>query len=338
MLQLQFNRLARLVGGICATCICACSFGNVQAQYHQTQTNQTGPLGPTIPGQIGSGANVDSNTGFRADSTLLPVLRPFGNAPTTAGANLTNIPTNIPATNLTGGQQAIGLPQLPNRQNQSQDPSATSGDWRGITSQGTNTGLGGGVSSIVGSNTPFSSQPTGWQTTTSGLSQGNNLQPASPFVSQGNGEMLAPSDRMLANDQLAMQRRNQTIADRQRNIANWEKGIDPNQFIDPFARRPRLVTKGSDGLEETIVRDPSVGDAATREVVYNQESTPEGNPKNNSTLSTSTDAEKSMDNSMWWLMVCSVMANLILFYFLYDSRAKYLNLADELQSRFFREG
>jgi hypothetical protein len=36
-------------------------------------------------------------------------------------------------------------------------------------------------------------------------------------------------------------------------------------------------------------------------------------------------------------MMCSVLINAILFYFLYDSRAKYLDLADELQARFFRE-
>lgn len=348
MFQLHLNRWARLVGAICASCLCVFSFVSVQAQFHQTQAGQTGPLGPTIPGQVGASANVDPNTGYRADSNLLPVLRPFGNSQANPGGNLSNIPTNtsVPtntqSTDPNGTQQPFGLSQLPNRQNQFQNPAAATGDWRGITNQGTNTGFATtnpalGSNTQLGSNTPFGSQPSGWQSLNSNLSQGNSLHSLSPLVPQGNGEMLAPSDRMLPNDQLVVQRRNQSIADRQRSIANWDTGIDSNQFSNQTARRPLLVVKGSDGLDDRFVRDRSFGDPTTREVVYNQES-PELNTNSRTTLASLSTAEKSMDNLMWWLMVCSVMANLILFYFLYDSRAKYLNLADELQSRFFREG
>ncbi|MBL8890467.1 MAG: hypothetical protein JNL67_10865 [Planctomycetaceae bacterium] len=336
--QLNSNRLARLVGGLCATFVWASSFVGVHAQFHQTQPNQTGPLGPTIPGQTGAGAMTDANAGFRTDSTLLPGLRPFVNSPANASTNLSNVPATTSATDLSGGQSQ-GLPVLSNRQNQFQDPTLATGDWRGAATQGTNTGLGPSTNPAFGANTQFGSRTSEWQSPNIGFPPGNGLQSPAPLVPQSNGEMLAPSDRMLANDQMAIQRQNQTIADRQRRIADWDKGIDSNQFLDPFVvRRPRLVTKGSDGLEDRFARDSSIGETTAREVVYNQESSTEVNANSATKSSSLTKSEKSMDNFMWWLMVCSVMANLILFYLLYDSRAKYLNLADELQSRFFREG
>ena len=46
---------------------------------------------------------------------------------------------------------------------------------------------------------------------------------------------------------------------------------------------------------------------------------------------------KSIDHFTSLLTVGFFLANLVLGYFLYDSRARYHQLADDLQGRFFRE-
>lgn len=112
------------------------------------------------------------------------------------------------------------------------------------------------------------------------------------------------------------------------------------QTNDAGVRRGRIPSSGQDGFQEyslesgdrTLSETPGI---PTR-LVKNNEQLPKGAEE--TPTPPVSKSEASMDALSWWLMMCSVMANLILFYFLYDSRAKYLNLADELQSRFFREG
>lgn len=154
--------------------------------------------------------------------------------------------------------------------------------------------------------------------------------------------MTAPGNRLLANDQTNRQRSNQSVAQRQAEVGNWDRFINLPTMTSQGLRKGRATTGGQDGLTDSMYE--SQGSAFLSEdpdfpksrLVSNTGQDQSGGIKQ--TTNVDNKPKASMDALSWWLMMCSVMANLILFYFLYDSRAKYLNLADELQSRFFREG
>lgn len=160
--------------------------------------------------------------------------------------------------------------------------------------------------------------------------------PAGPLVPLAGGETLATGTRMLPTDQVDRQRAAATIASRQSQIAGWDAGIALPEFSAgtglrqgrPVRNESENTAGGYDPLAAPALPQrevPATSTETSREVSDETESSPRSR------------AERSMDQFSWWLMMCSVLANAILFYFLYDSRAKYLDLADELQARFFRE-
>lgn len=335
------------------------------AQFHQTQPGTNGPLAPTVPNpfqptpfasgnsNLGSaGLLVGNQDGSRSDSTIAGV-RPLINLPTNSGLNAqnpNNYPTSVPTSGTTETQQGLGLPALPGRSGAPQEPWQS--NWQSsLTPQGNqNSG-----SPTIG-NSPLSGQSglipmgPGNGATSNGFIGSNwsgqnssNPQTSIPLIQQPGGEVTAPGSRFLTADQPNPQRSSQSVAQRQAEIANnWDPYINLPTTTTPAMRRGRSTVTGQDGLDDfmfpsqgnsTLTEDPLIPKARQ---VTNTESDPRRETVQNE--SQSTPQKASMDALSWWLMMCSVMANLILFYFLYDSRAKYLNLADELQSRFFREG
>lgn len=217
---------------------------------------------------------------------------------------------------------------------QSQTPQiGAGGEWQsansGQSNPGSNFGTGGnpGLPQL---------NPAGLGQTNSAFSNASN-----PLLPLSGGESLATGDRMLATDQMNRQRAAATIANRQSQIAGWDVGIALPEFSTGTGlRQGRPVRPGGDAEEETFLRDtpqfqgpaiPGGQTAGTTLVTSDAVSTTDTDGTSRSR------ADKSMDQFSWWLMMCSVLANAILFYFLYDSRSKYLDLADELQARFFRE-
>ncbi len=354
MFRLRTVRFNRWCGF--AACMVAwfslCADG--QAQFHQTQPGTNGPLAPTVPNpfqptpfasgnsNLGSaGLPVGNQDGSRSDSTITGV-RPLINLPTNSGLsaqNPGNYPTSIPTSGTTELQQSPGLPALPGRTGAPQDQWQS--NWQSSLSPQSNQNNGSptvgqsGLNPLVPGNGTIGSNWSG--------QNGGNQQTSIPLLQQPGGELTAPGNRFLSTDQPNPQRNSPSVAQRQAEIANnWDPRLDLQFNTGPGLRRGRATTTGQDGLGDFMF--PSQGNPNLTEEplipkarqVTNTESDPQRETVSNGNQGTPPKA--SMDALSWWLMMCSVMANLILFYFLYDSRAKYLNLADELQSRFFREG
>lgn len=305
----------------------------------------------------------------RTDSTVAGI-RPLTNWSTpTNGQDLQSIPvrTSLGETpnelgpiNPAESQQGPGWSGLPNPQLQGgnpglRNPAGASGiggnaanPWQSTQSQSPQFGAAGDWQSAnSGQTTPGSNVGAGGNPglpplNPAGVGQSNPAfnNVSNPLLPLSGGESLATGDRLLATDQVNRQRAAATIANRQSQIASWDTGIALPEFSSGSELRqgrPVLPTKTAD--EETFVRDtpqfqtppiPSSQTAGTTRETSGELST-DGDTTSGSR------ADKSMDQFSWWLMMCSVLVNAILFYFLYDSRAKYLDLADELQARFFRE-
>jgi hypothetical protein len=298
---------------------------------------------------------------MRTDSTLAGV-RPLTNLsnPVSSGGTAGGYyPTTVPTSGSNESQQGTGLPALPFRPDAGQDPWRSSNP--GTANPPFSSGVTGTPSLLNPSNVQNPAQPGSITSLPSNFGGGTMGQPSNPWalpgqgglqgqgfgstpvmVPQPGGEMTATNNRMLPNDQVQRPRSNQSVAERQAAIANqWDPYINMTTPASQGARRGRSSILGQDGLSEyqadpsdrqTLSEKPVVTTTlAGRDLTLTEDSaSKEG--------TTATKSEASMDALSWWLMMCSVMANLILFYFLYDSRAKYLDLADELQSRFFREG
>jgi hypothetical protein len=332
-----------------------------QAQFHQPQSNQNAPLGPTVPQQFqnpplqnppqqnpapptqfhsnpfpSSGvppssmaASLENQAGIRSDSTVSGV-RSMGYSPNNSASGPQNpdyYSTLISTSGTNELQQGTGLPALPNRSDATQG--SFQDNWRSP------------VNPLLGSSGQTGNPANTWPGQNPSGSPTSGFNPAAPVLQQQpGGEITGTGSRLLANDQPGRQRSSQSVAERQAAITNQ---FDP--YIDipknnASLRRGRIPATGQDGFQDYSLES---GDRSLSErpgipttLVRNNEQQTQGTEKSPTTPATKSEA--SMDALSWWLMMCSVMANLILFYFLYDSRAKYLNLADDLQSRFFREG
>jgi hypothetical protein len=162
---------------------------------------------------------------------------------------------------------------------------------------------------------------------------------------------LAPTNRLLPGDQVDRSQGVASLAARQAAFA----ALDPNISLPPLPgvtnptlRVGRAIVNGDrldDGLGAEFVATPGGrrpelverSDVVTQPV-SNAAAKPTGQDVDPAGSRGSAGPGPAMDAFSWWLTMCSVLANAILAYLLYDSRAKYLNLADELQSRIFREG
>jgi hypothetical protein len=193
---------------------------------------------------------------------------------------------------------------------------------------GGNFGVGGNQS------LPPLSQPQFGQT-------GTTFNPSSgSLVPLAGGETLATGDRLLATDQVNRQRAAAAVTTRQSQVAGWDPGIVLPEFTTSAGlRQGRPVRPGQDAEAETLVSGSPVFQSPPIPASQTAGTTREAGGDDSADILTGSRsrADASMDQFSWWLMMCSVLANAILFYFLYDSRAKYLDLADELQARFFRE-
>lgn len=337
---IDFQRFCSLAVSLITWGICVATG---QAQFHQTQPNPGAPLVPnhvqsnplqsnqflSIPFPPSSGSPssvataVSNQDGMRSDSTVSDV-RSLVNSPNNsqfATLPLDYYSASVPTSGTRESQQGPGLPPLPNRSDGSQDPSQA--DWR----RSINPLLNPPQNPTTPNNSPLFSQPTGFN-------------PSASFLQQQGGEITGTGSRLLTGDQPTRQRSNQSMAELQSAITNQFDPYLNLQTNDAGVRRGRIPSSGQDGFQEyslesgdrTLSETPGI---PTR-LVKNNEQLPKGAEE--TPTPPVSKSEASMDALSWWLMMCSVMANLILFYFLYDSRAKYLNLADELQSRFFREG
>lgn len=340
-------------GGItCSVILWASLCPSVLAQFHQTQWDQGAPVTPTIPSQFHSNPSPTGQStsnplaptvgvpasgipdGPRSDSTVTGV-RSLINLPMNSGLGAQNqgyYSTSVPTSGTAETQQGMGLPALPGRIDAPQE------QWQGNWQGSTNSLLNSNPAASSQGNSPVGGQPGMFQT----LPQNNGFNSASTLIQQPGGEMTAPGNRLLANDQTNRQRSNQSVAQRQAEVGNWDRFINLPTMTSQGLRKGRATTGGQDGLTDSMYE--SQGSAFLSEdpdfpksrLVSNTGQDQSGGIKQ--TTNVDNKPKASMDALSWWLMMCSVMANLILFYFLYDSRAKYLNLADELQSRFFREG
>ncbi|MDP1561045.1 MAG: hypothetical protein Q8M16_06585 [Pirellulaceae bacterium] len=326
----SFNRWSGIAGCLVLwTSLCPSAL----AQFHQTQWGQGAPVAPTIPGQFQSNPAVGSPDGPRSDSTVTGV-RSLINLPMNPAFGAQNqgyFPTSVPTSGTGETQQGTGIPALPGRIGTSQEQ--WQGNWQGSTNPLLNSNPAAssqGSPSVVG-------QP-GWIPP---LPQNTGFNSGSTLTQQPGGEMTAPANRLLAIDQTQRQRSNPSVAQRQAEVGNWDRFINLPTMTSQGLRKGRATAGGQDGFSESMYASQGSAflsensDIPTAKQVANTGQDLSGGTEQ-STVGSKPKA--SMDALSWWLMMCSVMANLILFYFLYDSRAKYLNLADELQSRFFREG
>jgi hypothetical protein len=316
-------------------------FNGVEAigQFSQPQTFQGSPLVPTIPSQSFAGApeSLGSRDDTRSDSNLLGVRSL--NTPTNfigGGSDaFSNVPTSTRTSGLNEPQQSLSLPALPGRQPpfgqnewQTANPTTPQGFLSPSNLSPSNPGGNAGA--------PVSP----WPVANFGSSSNSNFVNPTGLVPQTGGEMVSPSNRFLAQDQPSVQRSTQSTAQKQAEVAQWIPRIDASVFTDSGLRQGRSNVKGRDGLDEQYSRsqDSGLSDQASAIVGTLTGGSGKQSGVGDDNTNDTSRPEKSMDTLSWWLMMCSVMINLVLFYFLYDSRAKYLNLADELQSRFFREG
>ncbi len=170
-----------------------------------------------------------------------------------------------------------------------------------------------------------------------------------PLLSMPGGEAMSPGNRILQSERTERSDRTQesNLLAWQTRIGGWDSRLVIPDIANTVAPLPRKGRRSSiaadDGFDETVETEnrrflderPSQQQGGSGSVpasfVTGQESknpsgtTPEprtGNP---------TDPLASL------LTVCFFLGNLVLAYFLYDSRMKYQHLADEIQSRFFRE-
>lgn len=319
------------------------------------------PLAPTVIEPVGATRVLptgwDESNGAEVGSTWVP-----------------NVPASAPAIDSASGA-GTSLPKLPALPNQPRTDSTVTGirpltNWSGSNAadpQALPTGGSGwqssqpgqtfpgsnptaGLNQNLGPLTPAGSGPSSpgltipnWSNpgvTTPGQSNPNWSNPAGPVVPLTGGETLATGTRMLATDQMDRQRAAATIANRQSQIAGWDAGIDLPEFATgtglrqgrPF-RSETEIGEGQWDDRSAVLPAPAL---PQRDTAGTSTETSREVPVDSESESRSR-ADRSMDQFSWWLMMCSVLANAILFYFLYDSRAKYLDLADELQARFFRE-
>jgi hypothetical protein len=338
----------------------------------------TQPSGLAVSGSLplpGSGGPSGGESSFsvwqspagdqRRDSTVVGV-RPLSNSPAAANPaemqDIQGLPIRTslnPAVGSEGGEggasqfSAGQLPSilqppggLPARSgvSQSSDPrlggdiSSQSGmGWRGAAPQSSGGGLGG--SPAFGSVPSMSSGGLLPQFSNSGGGVGT----VGGMTASPTGDMLAPTSRLLPNDQVDRARAATALAARQAVFAALDPSISLPDLPGVMNPAPRSVRQavGGDGFEDWV--PPGTGSRVgleERPIVSGQPvgRTEEFQPTDPSAVTIPRGSGASMDTFSWWLMMCSVLLNAILFYFLYDSRAKYLNLADELQSRFFREG
>jgi hypothetical protein len=157
------------------------------------------------------------------------------------------------------------------------------------------------------------------------------------------GETLAPTNRLLPGDQVDRSQGVASLAARQAAFA----ALDPNISLPPLPgvtnptlRVGRAIVNGDRLVATPGGRRPELverSDVVTQPV-SNAAAKPTGQDVDPAGSRGSAGPGPAMDAFSWWLTMFSVLANAILAYLLYDSRAKYLNLADELQSRIFREG
>lgn len=317
------------------------------------------PLTPTVIDQAAAGALTTGWAGPTGDfgAAWTPYVTPtFPAAPSTTGGGMLGLPAQSPTSNQSRTDSTVtGIRPLTNWSNP-----ANGQDLQSIPVR---TSLGETANELGPLNPAESQQGAGWAGLPNPQLSGGNprlppLNPAGvgqynppnsnasiPTLPLSGGESLATGDRLLATDQMNRQRAPATIPNRQSQIAAWDTGIALPEFnTGTGLRQGRPVRPGGGAEEAQILRDtpqfqspqfqsppiPSSQTAgATRE--------PSDEVPTDADTTSRSRADKSMDQFSWWLMMCSVLANAILFYFLYDSRAKYLDLADELQARFFRE-
>lgn len=241
--------------------------------------------------------------------------------------------------NPTGGGTAGGTTPAPWAAAQSSPTQlGAASTWQSATtSQGLtgSQGMTGGNFGVGGNQSlPPLSQPQFGQT-------GTTFNPSSgSLVPLAGGETLATGDRLLATDQVNRQRAAAAVTTRQSQVAGWDPGIVLPEFTTSAGlRQGRPVRPGQDAEAETLVSGSPVFQSPPIPASQTAGTTREAGGDDSADILTGSRsrADASMDQFSWWLMMCSVLANAILFYFLYDSRAKYLDLADELQARFFRE-
>lgn len=350
-------RAKRTLIGCCVGAWLCLSAALAGAQQLPAPRSGQPPLTPTVIDQAAAAARVsttgwagpigDSEAGWVANAT--PTFSP---APATSGGGVMPPPAQSPTPNQSRTDSTVtGIRPLTNWSNP-----ANGQDLQSIPVR---TSLGETPNEFGPINPAESQQGAGWVGLPNPQLQGGNpglrnpagaggnsgFAPPNPLLPLAGGESLAPGDRLLATDQLNRQRAATTIANRQSQIAGWDAGIVLPEFsAGTGLRQGRPVRPGAVAEEETFPRDTLPFQAPPFQsppIPSSQTAGPPGESSGAGLLDADprspSRADKSMDQFSWWLMMCSVLANAILFYFLYDSRAKYLDLADELQARFFRE-
>lgn len=266
--------------------------------------------------------------GYREDSVSSPTS-PLSN-PVTPSWMLTGREANPGSQSTDGlGRSALALQQEYQRRanqqnNASPDP--------GLAAPG-RTSIGGG--SIPGSQpmTGNSSDILGPRTNSAmGNQQGyNSGQSSLAFGAQGD---MAVSDGRLINDQptrSAIEYGN--LADKQALVNGMSADVSSDPVVDQTHwafvednREPQTVKRPSNDLDS---RD--LGNLEANPTNNNVENNP--NSQNNSSLA----GQTRIDTFWTFLLFLSGAINLVLGWFLYETRKNYYYLADELQDRFFRD-
>jgi len=145
---------------------------------------------------------------------------------------------------------------------------------------------------------------------------------------------------MLPRDQARQRPADDRLADKRFSVQAWIPRLPLQEVLDrqlepPLRARPSTV-RGDDGLEELWepTRSPRLERLSEPQLPVTGSLVSQRTGEDGATTARKPDATSDFTSL---LLVCLFLANLVLGYFLYDSRAKYEQLADEIQARFFRE-